>query len=81
MSIALGQVAPKSKKKIMREDKMPTVTRNVPVLGQIGTNVTYYSDAVAQFRGIPYATVHQRFRQAKLLDSWPGGQLDASKFG
>lgn len=60
---------------------MPSIVREVPTLGTVTTTVTYCDETVAQFRGIPYAAVEQRFQQPKICDSWKHGAFEASKFG
>lgn len=38
-------------------------------------------DDVVQFRGIPFATIPARFRQARLLESLPQQPFDARRSG
>lgn len=60
---------------------MEPIARTVTGLGEATTNCTFFDGAVTEFRGIPYATVTQRFRRAKLADAWQDGRLDASHYG
>jgi carboxylesterase type B len=36
---------------------------------------------IAEFRGLPFATVPARFRRAEKITSVPGGRIDATKWG
>ncbi|CAH0057774.1 unnamed protein product [Clonostachys solani] len=60
---------------------MAPVLRQIPGLGEISTEITYFDDSVAQFRGIQYGVVPQRFQQPRLLEVWEDGRFEASKFG
>ncbi|RAO73254.1 uncharacterized protein BHQ10_009266 [Talaromyces amestolkiae] len=56
-------------------------TRLVSGLGEIeGLGFSQYPN-VEQYRGIPYGIVPARFRQAKLVSSWPDGKLKATQYG
>lgn len=55
--------------------------RQVPGLGEVkGLERAEFPD-VDQYRGIQYGFVPARFRQSKLVTSWPDGKWDATKYG
>lgn len=55
-----------------------SITANV---GSFGKVTGFAKGNVAEFRGIPFATVPVRFRRAEPLTTLPGGTLDATKYG
>jgi carboxylesterase type B len=55
-----------------------SVTANVGTFGKV---TGFTKGNVAEFRGIPFATIPARFRRAELLTSLPGGSFEATKYG
>ncbi|KAL6408580.1 Lipase 3, partial [Ilyonectria robusta] len=55
--------------------------RQVPGLGSVQGLVPAEFGNVEQYRGIPYGSIPARFRQAKLVTSWPDGKWDGTKYG
>ena len=49
-----------------------------PTLGQVQGN---QRDGVAQFLGLRYASIRDRFAPPELVDSYGSGDIDATKFG
>lgn len=53
----------------------------VPGLGAVsGLTQTKYAK-VEQYNGIPYGSISARFRQSKLVTSWPDNKWDGTKYG
>jgi hypothetical protein len=50
-------------------------------VGSYGKVKGFTNGNVAEFRGIPFATIPARFRRAERVTSTPGGTLDATKYG
>jgi carboxylesterase type B len=50
-------------------------------VGSYGKVKGFTKGNVAEFRGIPFATIPARFRRAEIVTSAPGGTLDATKYG
>jgi carboxylesterase type B len=50
-------------------------------VGSYGKVKGFTKGNVAEFRGIPFATIPARFRRAEIVTSTPGGTLDATKYG
>jgi carboxylesterase type B len=55
-----------------------SITADVGEYGKVNGFVT---GNVAEFRGVPFATIPARFRRAKLITSVPGGKVEATKYG
>lgn len=55
--------------------------RQVSGLGTIKGLSPDSCEHVEQYRGIPFGSVEQRFRRARLVGSWPEGIRDGTKFG
>ena len=56
------------------------------IIADVGTfgkvrGFTNGAATVAEFRGIPFATVPARFRRAERITTVPGGTFDATKYG
>lgn len=55
--------------------------RNIPGLGSVqGLLSTEFKNS-EQYRGIPYGSISARFRQSKLVTTWPEKRCDATKYG
>jgi hypothetical protein len=50
-------------------------------VGSYGKVKGFTNGNVAEFRGIPFATIPARFRRAERVTSTPGGTVDATKYG
>jgi hypothetical protein len=55
--------------------------RKVPGLGVVKGLVFSEYPHIEQYRGIPYGSVPARFRQSKLVTSWPDGRWDGTTHG
>ena len=60
-------------------DSFPRYELNHKHLGKI--IVLSRGDDIVQFRGVPFATIAARFRQARLLEALPRQPFDARKSG
>ena len=55
--------------------------RQIPGLGVVtGPTHPRYAN-IEQYNGIPYGSIPARFRQAKLVTSWPDNKWDGTKYG
>jgi hypothetical protein len=55
--------------------------RWVPGLGTVeGVSSTDLPN-IEQYNGIPYGSIPARFRQAKLVKTWPDNRWDGTKYG
>lgn len=50
-------------------------------VGAYGKVKGFTKGNIAEFRGVPFATIPARFRRAELVDSHPEGIIDATKYG
>ena len=50
-------------------------------VGSYGIVKGFTTGNVAEFRGVPFATIPARFRRADRVTSVPGGTFDATKYG
>jgi len=50
-------------------------------VGSYGTVKGFTNGNVAEFRGLPFATIPARFRRGELVTSLPDGTFDATKYG
>ena len=55
-----------------------SITANVGSFGKVNG---FTKGNVAEFRGIPFATIPARFRRAQRLTSLPSGTFEATKYG
>lgn len=55
--------------------------REVPGLGVVAGLDSAEFPLVEQYHGIPYGEIEARFRQSKLVTSWPEGKWDGTKHG
>ena len=58
-----------------------TTSRTVPGLGVVEAAELSNYTAVEQYRGIPYGSISARFRQSKIVASWPGNKWDGTNYG
>lgn len=55
--------------------------RKVPELGAVDGISSPDFPNIEQYNGIPYGSIPARFRQAKLVTTWPDDKWDGTKYG
>lgn len=55
--------------------------REVPGLGVVTGIEPAEFPQTEQYNGIPYGSIEARFRQSKVVTSWPDNKWDGTKYG